>query len=468
MLDLTQLDGPVLKKRLAERMGDDNPSYRTACLIVEMLVEEGLNDPVLLVGPPGLGKTFLASEVAAVLGLQHHSVPLGSAAGRHAISGSDVGFRNADRGAVIGGVAVLGTPQYVLGLDEIEKLAGHASDDYPLGALLAMLDDHRACFSDQFVGTEPGWQVDLTSTIVVATANDLAAIPEPLVSRCRVIEVHPWTAEEKLAFARRWATRTRDELGLDEPIGDDVLRFVVDACPHAGIRELDSALRRCQSMLAAGDGPEAIEPFKLFPPSPPTPVASRSLPAPSTAGVTRAVALGPKGWIELRCTATPNGTTRWAGNLDALAPDADTFVLHWVPMLHQSLGAVVPCCTLHLDPHPVGQHKPAGLPVAMLAAVASVVTGLAADHRVVAPLRADPTGRLVDLDLTPADLAGLVKLGVETIVLSSPIEGRGIEWQRADLPAVRVATTLAELLDVLVPGLSAWQRRSDHLVGGYL
>ncbi len=467
--DLGALDVDESKARLAQHVGTHNPSYRAGCEIVDVLVGDGSNEPILLVGPAGLGKTHVAKLIAsAVLDLPVHLVSLGAAAGRHTICGSDLAFRNADRGAVVGGIVAFDTLQFVLVLDELEKLAGHASDDYPLAALLAMLDDQRASFTDSFVGAEPGWQLDLTSTVFVATANEQESLPEPVVSRMRVIDMPAWTAEEKLHLAQREAARIEEELALDRPIPTEVLEFIVGGCPESGIRELLRALRRYRGTLTRSrDSLSSVDPLAVFPPAAPTPVAARAT-VPSTPGVTRSVALTPRGWQELRCTATPNGS-RWAGSLDALGADGDTFLLHWVPMLEAALGVAFPPCTLHLDPPLHGPHVPAGLPLAALAAVTSAVTGLTPEPRVLAPLRADPQGRLSDLELTAADVAGLAALDVGTVALAAPRDDRGLEWTRADLPAVTVAPGLVELVALLVPGLDRWEQpRDERSWGGYL
>lgn len=467
--DLTDLDIEGAMDRLAELVGTGNPTYRVGGLILDLLLVDGINAGVLLVGEVGSGKTALARHIATVLGTPCHVVPLGSTSGRHTITGSDPGFRNADRGAVIGAVAAFGTTQLLLVLDEIDKFAGHSSDNYPLASLLGLLDDQRSGFTDFFVGSEPGWQVDLTNTVFVATANDRSSIPEPVLSRMRVIDVPAWTVQEKLGLARREATRFGHELRLERPIPGDVLDFIVEQCPQPGIRELLRALEQYRSALVrAQAGGTEVDLLTLFPPAQATPVASRSRPVPPTPGAIRSVVLTPRGWQEVVCTATPNGI-RWAGSIDALGADGDTFVLHWVPMLEAALGIPFPPCTLHIDPPSLGPHVAAGLSLAFLAAVTSAVTSRTPDHSTIAPLRADPSGRLTDQSLSAADVAGLVALGFDKVVLATPRQDRGIEWDRNDLPATTVATDLVDLMDRLVPGIRSKQRSSRNLtLHGYI
>lgn len=462
--DLTELDVDECQEQLAERLGTDNPSYRAGCEVIELIVGYGTNDPVLLDGPAGLGKSRVAREVAEVLGVPSHLVPLGSTAGRHTISGSDPGFRNATRGAVVGGMVKFRTSQFMIVLDELEKLAGHSADSYPLASVLAMFDDQRASFTDWFVGSEPGWQVDLSATIFIATSNDRAALPPPILSRVRIIDVPPWTAQEKLSLARREASLIESELELEQPISAELLDLIVEGCPEPGIRELLRALKQYRTALARSRKQGgAVDPLSVFPPPPPTTVAGRRTRRhrrPSARGATRAVALTPRGWQEIRCAATPN-RTRWAGDLDALGADGDTFALHWLPMVERTLGMPVPPCTLRVEPPALGPHIPVGVSIAILAAVASTVTGLVPDDRVLAAVRADAEGRLTDLELSPADVAGLGALDVGTVVVASPVEDRGLDWRRPDLPVTTTATELVELLGRLVPGLRSWERPPD-------
>lgn len=443
--------------KLAEQVGIDNPSYRTGRAIIEMLVGDGLNEPILLVGPAGLGKSHLAEVIAkSVIDIPVHPVSLGGTAGRHTISGSDTGFKNPDRGVVVDGIVEFRTTQFLLVLDEIEKLAGHSADSFPLAAVLALFDDQRAKFTDWFVGSAPRWKIDLTDTVFIATANELGQLPEPVLSRMRVIEMSRWTRKEKLDLAQREVAKVEEKLDLEQPTAPHVLEFIVDGCPEPGIRELLRALKRYEMALRRSSRTRSeVDLLALFPPPPATPVADRLTSTPPTPGMYRSVVLGKSGWHEVRCTATPNGS-RWVDSFGTLGVDVEVFVRHWVPALQTLLDTTLEPCTLHLFPTVAEPYQPTGLSLAMLAAVVSATTGLVCSDDVIAPLGADPLGRLSSIGLTAAEMAGLSQVGMETVAVAAAHEGHGLAWTRPDLPKLKVVSNLTDLMELLVPGQRQW------------
>lgn len=467
-IDFTSLDVDELKADLAVRTGRDNPAFDAGLRIIEMLVVEGRNDPVLLVGPAGLGKTMVAQAVAEVIGIRSQLVQLGSAAGRFVISGSDLEFRNAHCGAIATGLSQFGTPQFMVVFDEIEKLAGIAGDDLPDSAVLSLFDDQRSTYTDRFVGTEAAWQIDATDTVFIGTANEFARVSEPVRSRMDVVAMSAWTDEQKLALARRRMGEVAAELGIDQPFSDDELAAIVHGCPQAGVRELLRVLERCRSHLRRSGGSDRFDPLSLFEQVPATTVFRRLPVAAPAVGVVRSALMTPHGWQEIRCSATPNGS-RWAGTVDVLGGDRDAFELHWVPAIEALLGVSVPPCTLHVEPVLNGSFKPAGLSIAMLAAVASAATGEAPRNDVVAPVRASPGGALEDVGFSAADLAGLSRLAFEQVVMAGEPAFGTVDARRTDLPMLSAATSLSAAIEAIIP--AAFERvdvRDPQSTSGYL
>ena len=141
--------------------------------------------PLLLLGPPGVGKTHFARELSVLLGTGMGFVSMSSLTAGWVLSGASSQWKGARPGKVF---ETLVDGQYanpVMVVDEIDKAGGeHAYD--PLGALYSLLEhDTAEHFTDEFAEVP----VDASQVIWVATANDARGIPEPIMNRMNVYEV---------------------------------------------------------------------------------------------------------------------------------------------------------------------------------------------------------------------------------------------------------------------------------------
>jgi ATP-dependent Lon protease len=161
--------------------------------------------PMLLLGPPGIGKTHFAREVAQLLGTGLGFISMSSLTAGWVLSGASSQWKGARPGKVFETLVDGAYANPVMVVDEIDKArAEHAYD--PLGALYSLLEhDTAGSFTDEFAEVP----IDASQLIWVATANDERCIPEPILNRMNVFEVQAPDAEAARTIALRLYTKLR-------------------------------------------------------------------------------------------------------------------------------------------------------------------------------------------------------------------------------------------------------------------
>ncbi|HSG90269.1 MAG TPA: endopeptidase La [Pseudomonadales bacterium] len=198
---------------------------------------------VLLVGPPGVGKTSLGRSIADATGRTFYRFSVGGMRDEAEIKGHRRTYVGALPGKLIRALRDAGTSNPVIMLDEIDKLGASYQGD-PASALLEVLDtEQNATFHDHYLDVD----VDLSKVLFICTANTLDSIPGPLLDRMEIIHLSGYLAEEKLAIAaNHLLPRQIERAGLKRSqlrVHKAALRKVIDGyAREAGVRRLEKQI----------------------------------------------------------------------------------------------------------------------------------------------------------------------------------------------------------------------------------
>ena len=214
-------------------------------LAVGSLKGEVAGSILLLVGPPGVGKTSIGRSVANALGRKFYRFSVGGMRDEAEIKGHRRTYIGAMPGKVIHAIKEAGVANPVIMLDEIDKIGASYQGD-PASALLEVLDpEQNSEFLDHYLDV----RFDLSKVLFVCTANQLDTIPGPLLDRMEILRLSGYITSEKMLIAKNhlWP-KLLERAGIKRgqlKVSDSAMRQIIEGyARESGVRGLEKLLAR--------------------------------------------------------------------------------------------------------------------------------------------------------------------------------------------------------------------------------
>lgn len=220
-------------------------------LAVRKLKNDTKGSIILLVGPPGVGKTSVGKSIARAMNKPFFRFSVGGMRDEAEIKGHRRTYIGAMPGKILQGLKIVKTKAPVFMIDEVDKM-GQSYQGDPSSALLEALDpEQNITFRDHYLDLP----FDLSHIVFVLTANTLDSIPRPLLDRAEIIQLSGYIDAEKVEIAKNYLLpKSLEKNGLKKSqvkYSKQILLHIANCyAREAGVRNFEKNLDKLHRKLA--------------------------------------------------------------------------------------------------------------------------------------------------------------------------------------------------------------------------
>lgn len=199
---------------------------------------------ILLVGPPGVGKTSFAKILAQALKKEFFSISLGVLSDSSNLVGTNESSSGTEVGLLAKALLETKTSNPLILLDEIDKVVSYKGSSPIHGCLSNLLDQF---YNKEILDHYLDVKLDFSQATFVITANDSKKIPNYLLSRTPfIVELFEYSFEQKQEianlFLQQWFEQNPDLNPSNLEITSEALSALINKTNEKGVRQLKSAL----------------------------------------------------------------------------------------------------------------------------------------------------------------------------------------------------------------------------------
>lgn len=231
-------------------------------LAVRKLKQDSKGSIIILVGPPGVGKTSVGRSIASAMNKPFFRFSVGGMRDEAEIKGHRRTYVGAMPGKIIQGLKIVKSASPVFLIDEVDKMGmSHQGD--PASALLEVLDpEQNVSFRDNYLDLP----FDVSDIFFILTANTLDTIPDPLLDRAEIITLSGYIDQEKMEIAKKYLIpKTLAKNGLKKTqvkFDKAALNLIAQSyARESGVRHFEKCLDKIARKIAMElvSLPEAVE-----------------------------------------------------------------------------------------------------------------------------------------------------------------------------------------------------------------